>query len=133
MAVICTDPVISDPSPAESISRGRWGRGDFASPVYTDSQPNQPAGSGFIIGRWGRGDFADPVSSGLQPNQEIAPQSYSRWGRGDFMSTANSYLPSPAETRQYTYRGRVGGEYVYSTGSPPPGATDVIIVGGVKG
>lgn len=133
MAVISTDPVTSDPSPAESVSNGRWGRGDFASPVYTDVQPNQPAGSGFIIGRWGRGDFADPVSSELQPNQEIAPQSYSRWGRGSFMSPANSYLPQPAAVREYTYRSRVGGEYVYTVGEVPAGATDVIIVSGVKG
>lgn len=27
------------------------------------------------------------------------------------------------------YRGIVGGDYVYSVGSAPPGATDVIIVG----
>jgi len=27
------------------------------------------------------------------------------------------------------YRGRVGGEYVYSLGSAPVGATDVVIVG----
>jgi hypothetical protein len=27
-----------------------------------------------------------------------------------------------------TFRARVGGEYVYFTGSPPPGATDIVIV-----
>lgn len=27
------------------------------------------------------------------------------------------------------YRGKVGGEYVYSVGSPPGGASDIIIVG----
>jgi hypothetical protein len=103
MAVISTDPVYSEPSPGATIDEGRWGRGDFVDPVFATDTQ---------VG------FTNTVS---------------RWGRGDFMMPVSSLLPAPAGTRQYTYRGSMGGEYVYSTGSPPPGATDVIIVGGVKG
>lgn len=30
---------------------------------------------------------------------------------------------------KFVYRGRIGGNYVYNVGSPPTGATDIIIVG----
>ncbi len=103
MAVIVTDPIYTDPSPASTNSAGRWGRSDFADPIF------------------------------INDSSVSATNSIGRWGRGSFMSPIISYLPAPADTRQYTYRGRVGGEYVYSAGSPPPGATDVIIVGGVMG
>ena len=33
-------------------------------------------------------------------------------------------------TVQYIYRGRLAGNYVYSTGSPPGGgATDIVVIG----
>lgn len=55
-----------------------------------------------------------------------------RWGRGDFILNDLSKI-IVATGRQYIYRGLVGGDYVYSTGSPPVGASDIVIVGRTAG
>lgn len=65
---------------------------------------------------------------GPQTTQSIA----GRWGRGDFaLGDLNKIIV--ATGRQYIYRGLIGGNYVYSTGSPPGGATDIVIVGRTAG
>ena len=74
----------------------------------------------------------DTISSepavGPQPTQSIQ----SRWGRGDFMLNDLGKIIVPIG-RQYIYRGNINGNYVYNTGSPPIGATDIIIVGRTAG
>lgn len=65
-----------------------------------------------------------------EPN--ITTANAGRWGRGDFMLNDLGKIIVPTG-RQYIYRGNVGGNYVYSTGSPPGGATDVVIVGRTTG
>lgn len=52
---------------------------------------------------------------------------------GSFMF-GEDYLPADGSTTinvaaQITYRGRLLGEYVYSVGSPPVGATDIVAIG----
>jgi len=39
------------------------------------------------------------------------------------------FVPSTTTGPQPVYRGFLSGQYVYSVGSPPTGASDVIIVG----
>ena len=39
------------------------------------------------------------------------------------------FVPAATTEPQAVYRGFLSGEYVYSVGSPPPGASDIIIVG----
>jgi hypothetical protein len=69
----------------------------------------------------------------LNPTEQgNARQPFSRYGRGNFLIW-DLGLPwnadQVAEASQPIYRGRLGSIYVYRTGSPPVGATEVVIVG----
>ncbi|NBP02328.1 MAG: hypothetical protein EBU90_19865 [Proteobacteria bacterium] len=45
----------------------------------------------------------------------------------------NGLFPVINTLPQAIYRGKIGGNYVFKTGSPPVGATDVVIVGYYEG
>jgi hypothetical protein len=59
----------------------------------------------------------------------------SRWGRGDFLrgDLKSEVSSGTGGVKQYIYRGEILGSYVYSTGSPPIGADNVVIVGRTTG
>jgi hypothetical protein len=63
-----------------------------------------------------------------------SPDTVSRWGRGDFLrGDLKSEVSSGAGIREYIYRGELSGNYIYSTGSPPVGADNIVIVGRTTG
>ena len=45
------------------------------------------------------------------------------------VTSPDSFFPNPKAFSSPIYRGLVGGNYVYNVGSPPLGATDVVIIG----
>lgn len=47
----------------------------------------------------------------------------------DFSILASTVVTGSAGLPIPIYRGKLLGEYVYSTGTPPPGATDIVIIG----
>ena len=57
--------------------------------------------------------------------------SYGGYGRGDTLANDLNLIGiiGVPDVSQPIYRGKLGGEYVYSIGSPPGGASDIIIVG----
>lgn len=71
----------------------------------------------------------DTLPTSAQPLQNIM----SRWARGNFLSgdvgmrsAEDSSTATAARTT--VFRGRSGGNYVYSVGTPPAGATDVVVI-----
>lgn len=57
--------------------------------------------------------------------------SYGAYDRGDTLADDLNLIGiiGVPDVSQPIYRGKLGGEYVYSLGSPPGGASDIIIVG----
>lgn len=53
----------------------------------------------------------------------VASYNGPRFGFDQFLNTVYATIP-----QQIIYRGRLGSDYVYSVGSPPLGATDVVII-----
>jgi hypothetical protein len=62
----------------------------------------------------------------------VGAQQIGRWGRGDFMLGDLGKIKFSAG-RQFIYRGLVGIDYVYNVGSPPTGATNIVIIGRTAG
>lgn len=71
-------------------------------------------------------EYVDGPQVGPLQNQ---PGNDGRWGRGDFMINDLKKTVITGTVQEDIYRGNIGGTYVYNIGSPPPGATDIIIVG----
>lgn len=74
------------------------------------------------------------IPAQIQPTNFGNPtDTFQRIGRENFLifdwSLARNSDPAVASESEPIFRGRSGGVYVYQTGSPPAGATDVVIVG----
>lgn len=56
---------------------------------------------------------------------------YGAYGRGDTLAGDLNLIGiiGVPDVSQPIYRGRLGGEYVYSIGSAPGGASDIVIIG----
>jgi hypothetical protein len=57
----------------------------------------------------------------------LAPVSTSTLS-GDLVRTFDGVLATPAPTTTILRRALVSGEYIYFTGSPPPGASDIVVM-----
>jgi hypothetical protein len=75
-------------------------------------------------------EFVDGPSVGPLQNQ---PGNDARWGRGDFMLYDLGKINIATSNIQNIYRGFLAGNYVYNIGSPPVGATDIVVIGKTKG
>jgi len=65
------------------------------------------------------------------PTVTDTANSYGAYGRGDTLANDLNEIGTVTigTPLQPVYRGFLSGQYVYSVGTPPPGASDVIIVG----
>ena len=57
--------------------------------------------------------------------------SYGAYGRGNTLANDLNLIGTTGvpDVSQPIYRGKLGGEYIYSLGSPPGGASDIVIIG----